>query len=111
MSEPSRKLLIVEDDPGLLSQLKWCFEDYDVFTAGDRAGRRCSEQDRGIAFLMEQWIAEGHVLAFGYQQFRFEPEIIGAKDRDGSHRSSLFNRRSGRSIDGDVKAAGLNHAH
>ena len=36
MSEGSRKLLIVEDDPGLLSQLKWCFEDYDVVTAEDR---------------------------------------------------------------------------
>ena len=36
MSEKSRKLLIVEDDPGLLSQLKWCFEGYDVFTAEDR---------------------------------------------------------------------------
>jgi len=32
----SRKLLIVEDDPGLLNQLKWCFEGYDVFTAEDR---------------------------------------------------------------------------
>ena len=36
MGEFSRKLLIVEDDPGLLSQLKWCFEDYEVFTAEDR---------------------------------------------------------------------------
>ena len=36
MSEESRKLLIVEDDPGLLSQLKWCFEGYEVFTAEDR---------------------------------------------------------------------------
>ncbi|MDH3748029.1 MAG: PEP-CTERM-box response regulator transcription factor [Gammaproteobacteria bacterium] len=36
MRESSRKLLIVEDDPGLLSQLKWCFEDYDVATAADR---------------------------------------------------------------------------
>lgn len=36
MSAPSRKLLIVEDDPGLLNQLKWCFEGYDVVTAGDR---------------------------------------------------------------------------
>jgi two-component system NtrC family response regulator len=36
MSEQSRKLLIVEDDTGLLSQLRWCFEDYDVFTAEDR---------------------------------------------------------------------------
>lgn len=31
-----RKLLIVEDDPGLLKQLTWCFEDHDVFTAEDR---------------------------------------------------------------------------
>ena len=38
MTEPSRKLLIVEDDPGLLSQLKWCFEAYDVVTAEDRNG-------------------------------------------------------------------------
>ncbi len=36
MTENSRKLLIVEDDPGLLSQLKWCFEAYDVVTAEDR---------------------------------------------------------------------------
>jgi len=38
LSEESRKLLIVEDDPGLLSQLKWCFEGYDVVTAEDRSG-------------------------------------------------------------------------
>jgi len=36
MSEQSRRLLIVEDDPGLLSQLRWCFEGYDVYTAEDR---------------------------------------------------------------------------
>ena len=36
MREQSRRLLIVEDDPGLLSQLRWCFEGYDVFTAEDR---------------------------------------------------------------------------
>ncbi len=36
MSEQTRKLLIVEDDPGLLNQLKWCFEDYDVYTAENR---------------------------------------------------------------------------
>jgi two-component system NtrC family response regulator len=36
LSIDSRKLLIVEDDPGLLSQLKWCFEGYDVATAGER---------------------------------------------------------------------------
>ena len=38
MAEQSRKLLIVEDDPGLLKQLKWCFEGYEVFAAEDRAG-------------------------------------------------------------------------
>ena len=37
LNHENRKLLIVEDDPGLLSQLKWCFEDYDVVTAADRA--------------------------------------------------------------------------
>lgn len=30
------KLLIVEDDPGLQAQLKWAYEDFDVFIAGDR---------------------------------------------------------------------------
>ncbi|PCI22308.1 MAG: PEP-CTERM-box response regulator transcription factor [Piscirickettsiaceae bacterium] len=29
-------LLIVEDDPGLQSQLRWCFDDFDVEIAGDR---------------------------------------------------------------------------
>ncbi len=36
MSEEQRKLLIVEDDPGLQSQLKWCFEGYEVLSAEDR---------------------------------------------------------------------------
>ena len=29
------RLMVVEDDPGLQSQLKWCFEDYDVRVVGD----------------------------------------------------------------------------
>jgi two-component system NtrC family response regulator len=36
MTEHARKLLIVEDDPGLLKQLKWCFEGYEVCTAENR---------------------------------------------------------------------------
>ena len=36
MTEETRKLLVVEDDPGLQTQLKWCFEGYDVIIAGDR---------------------------------------------------------------------------
>ena len=36
MSQKQRCLLIVEDDVGLQSQLRWSFEDYDVVMAGDR---------------------------------------------------------------------------
>lgn len=32
----NKKLLIVEDDPGLQSQIRWCFEDYEVLLADDR---------------------------------------------------------------------------
>lgn len=31
-----KKLLVVEDDPGLQGQLRWCFENYEVLVAGDR---------------------------------------------------------------------------
>ncbi|MEX2123374.1 MAG: PEP-CTERM-box response regulator transcription factor [Woeseia sp.] len=57
MNDTPRKLLIVEDDPALQSQLKWCFEDYEVLMAGDRAAaidelRRCEPavvlQDLGL---------------------------------------------------------------
>jgi len=33
-----KHLLVVEDDPGLQSQLKWCFEGYEVHAAEDRDG-------------------------------------------------------------------------
>lgn len=36
MSENKPKLLIVEDDPGLQSQLKWSFEDFEVFATDNR---------------------------------------------------------------------------
>jgi two-component system NtrC family response regulator len=32
-----KHLLIVEDDEGLQSQLRWCFDDYEVSIAGNRA--------------------------------------------------------------------------
>ena len=32
----NNKLLVVEDDPGLQSQIRWCFEDFDVLLANDR---------------------------------------------------------------------------
>jgi two-component system NtrC family response regulator len=36
VTEGARKLLIVEDDPGIQSQLRWCFGDYEVLAADDR---------------------------------------------------------------------------
>ena len=36
MTQPSRKLMIVDDDPGIQRQLKWAFDDYDVYLADNR---------------------------------------------------------------------------
>jgi two-component system NtrC family response regulator len=36
MNKAVRKLLIVEDDPGLQSQLRWCFDRYEVLPAEDQ---------------------------------------------------------------------------
>jgi two-component system NtrC family response regulator len=36
MTVPKKKLLVVEDDPGLQSALRWAFEGFEVVTAGDR---------------------------------------------------------------------------
>ena len=38
MNTPLQTLLIVEDDAGLQSQLRWSLEDYHVIQASDRAG-------------------------------------------------------------------------
>jgi two-component system NtrC family response regulator len=34
--EQKPRILIVEDDPGLQKQLKWCFDGFEVLQAGDR---------------------------------------------------------------------------
>jgi len=36
MADTRPKLLIVEDDPGLQRQLRWSYDDYQLFIAGDR---------------------------------------------------------------------------
>lgn len=35
--QTQQKILVVEDDPGLQSQMRWCFDGYEVLIAGDRA--------------------------------------------------------------------------
>ena len=37
MAKIHNKLLVVEDDPGLQDQLRWCFDRYEVVVAGNRA--------------------------------------------------------------------------
>jgi two-component system NtrC family response regulator len=47
MDATTRKLLVIEDDPGLQTQLRWCFENYDVVIAGDRdAALGAMEKDK-----------------------------------------------------------------
>ena len=36
MKDSKKKLLVVEDDKGLQSQLRWAFDDFEVTVAGDR---------------------------------------------------------------------------
>jgi two-component system, NtrC family, response regulator len=37
VKDAKKNLLVVEDDPGLQSQLRWCFDGFDVAIAGDRS--------------------------------------------------------------------------
>ena len=41
------KLLLVDDDPGILRQLAWSFPDYDVLTASDEATAIAKVRDHG----------------------------------------------------------------
>ncbi len=34
--QEQKRILVVEDDPGLQSQMRWCFEGYEVLIAGER---------------------------------------------------------------------------
>ncbi len=36
MTEPVKKILVVEDDPGVQSQMKWALSDFELHVAGDR---------------------------------------------------------------------------
>ncbi|MFM2256821.1 MAG: hypothetical protein RIQ28_668, partial [Pseudomonadota bacterium] len=37
LEKPMRKWLVVEDDLGLQRQLKWAYEDFEVYCAANRA--------------------------------------------------------------------------
>jgi two-component system NtrC family response regulator len=43
----TKKLLIVEDDPGLQSQLRWCFSEFDVMLADDaKSAMKAAQESR-----------------------------------------------------------------
>ncbi|MEQ8662601.1 MAG: PEP-CTERM-box response regulator transcription factor, partial [Gammaproteobacteria bacterium] len=44
-------LLIVDDDPGLQKQLRWCFEDYDVTVVGDRESALAAMAEKPAAVV------------------------------------------------------------
>jgi two-component system NtrC family response regulator len=49
----NKKLLVIEDDPGLRSQLKWCFEGFEVLQAEDMetAVKQLDEHYPGVVTL------------------------------------------------------------
>jgi DNA-binding response OmpR family regulator len=49
----NKKLLVIEDDPGLRSQLKWCFEGFEVLQAEDMetATRQLEKHNPPVATL------------------------------------------------------------
>lgn len=53
MSEHDKHLLVVEDDPGLQSQLRWCFEDFEICICGNRedAIAQVRRQPPGVVLL------------------------------------------------------------
>jgi two-component system, NtrC family, response regulator len=98
VSDLKPRLLIVEDDPGLQKQLKWCFDGYEVLLAGDRAEAlaqlRRSEppvvlQDLGLPPDAEG-VTEG--IATLQEILRLAPRtkvivVTGNADRDNAVRS------------------------
>jgi two-component system NtrC family response regulator len=54
MSDGQRKVLIVEDDAGLRTQMKWALADFEVFTAGDRdAALRLFEKEQPPVVVLD----------------------------------------------------------
>ena len=53
MSPSLRTLLIVEDDPGLQSQLRWSFEDYNAVTAVDQPAALAAMRRHAPAVVLQ----------------------------------------------------------
>ena len=74
MTEQRRRLLVVEDDKGLQSQLRWCFEEYEVLVA---------EEGGSIVFLHQ--LAPGAASqSYGIQVARLAgvPQVVVDRARE-----------------------------
>ena len=98
MTNDKPKLLIVEDDHGLCSQLKWCFDDYEVLTADDRASAMAELRRHAPAVVLQDLglppdptgVSEGMQTLSEILQVAPETKVIvvtGNSDRDNAVRS------------------------
>ena len=98
MTNDKPKLLIVEDDLGLRSQLKWCFDDYEVLTADDRTSAMAELRRHAPAVVLQDLglppdptgVSEGMQTLSEILQVAPETKVIvvtGNSDRDNAVRS------------------------
>lgn len=90
-----KTLLVVEDDPGIQSQLRWCFEDYKVLMAEDRMSAiEIIEQEKPPVVTLDlglppdpENVSEGLATLEGILSIAPETKVIvvtGNDDRDNA---------------------------
>ena len=86
----NNKLLVIEDDPGLQSQIRWCFENYDVLLAGDRESGTFRDTER---FALPASVA--HAAGSYQHAVRLEENawIFGCRHRHTRYGSVVRTRR------------------
>ena len=98
MTDDRPKLLIVEDDQGLCKQLKWCFDEYEVLTAGDRPSAMAVLRRHTPAVVLQDLglppdpsgVSEGMQALSEILQAAPETKVVvvtGNADRDNAVRS------------------------
>lgn len=98
MNQAVPSLLIVEDDPGLQSQLRWSFDDYNVVPAVDRPSALAALQSQNPAVILQDLglppdpagTSEGFASLAGIlQQAPYAKVIVitGNGDRDNALKS------------------------
>jgi two-component system NtrC family response regulator len=98
VAEQKPKLLIVEDDPGLQKQLKWCFDDYEVIAATDRPAAIAAVRRHEPAVVLQdlglppdaEGVSEGFAALLEIQKLAPQTKVIvvtGQLDRQNAVRA------------------------